>query len=202
MKKYPIVEIFKSFQGEGHFVGYPMVFVRLAGCSVKGCSIREECDEAPWKATETLDVDVLVDRAWRMNPGGVVCITGGEPTDHDLLPLITLLHARMLRVHVETSGENPIVGYPVEWITVSPKTFTYKQRVGHALKIVVRPEWSWDDVLSLDEGTQFFHRYLQPLYVDGKPSNLEQVMQMLLAHGNVGSRWALSMQAHKVWGVR
>ena len=33
---YPVADIFHSLQGEGHFVGYPMVFVRLAGRSVVG----------------------------------------------------------------------------------------------------------------------------------------------------------------------
>lgn len=46
--KYPVTSVFRSLQGEGHFVGYPMTFVRLAGCSVQDCMIRAVCDEAPW----------------------------------------------------------------------------------------------------------------------------------------------------------
>lgn len=45
--KYPITSIFRSIQGEGHFVGEVMTFVRFAGCSVLKCSIRSVCDEAP-----------------------------------------------------------------------------------------------------------------------------------------------------------
>lgn len=202
MKAYPVVEIFKSLQGEGHFVGYPTVFVRLAGCSVQDCAIRRECDEAPWRRTEVLDALSIAERVWRMEPSGIVCLTGGEPTDHDLVPLVGALRSYCLRVHVETSGVRSIAGYPLEWITVSPKTFDYQQRSGHTLKIVVRPEWKWTDVLRLDEGTQFFHRYLQPLYGKDGPLNLRQVMDMVLARENVAGRWALSTQAHKVWQIK
>jgi 7-carboxy-7-deazaguanine synthase len=86
---YPITSIFRSLQGEGHFVGYPMTFVRLAGCGVTNCHIRKECDEAPWKAEHTLDAAGVVAECQRLRGSGIVCISGGEPTDHDLLPLVS-----------------------------------------------------------------------------------------------------------------
>lgn len=206
---YPVARIFHSLQGEGHFVGYPMTFVRLAGCSVAGCRIRMLCDEAPWKATETLSPTAISIKIGVAHPGPhIVCITGGEPTDHNLLPLIERLRADGHRVHIETSGERSIEGLPLDWITVSPKTDGYEQRQGHALKIVVLPEWgpppkAWDMVAAIDAGTNFFHRYLQPLSgPDGKPVNLTQVVEMLTGgYRNAGARWALSAQAHKAWGV-
>jgi hypothetical protein len=71
------------------------------------------------------------------------------------------------------------------------------------LKLVVRPEWggdAWSIVNAIDEGTHFFHRYLQPLTVDGGPLNLAQVTEMLLSASN-GGRWALSTQAHRFWNL-
>lgn len=200
--RYPVTAIYKTFQGEGHFVGYRMVIVRLAGCSVTGCALRAECDEAPWKATETLTAAEIVDRAWRLNPGGIVLITGGEPTDHDLIPLVDGLTAHRLRVHLETSGVRALTGLPIEWITVSPKTPTYAQRTGHTLKIVVRPGWDWNQVLFLDEATTFFHRYLQPMTSPDGTNNLSEVISMLSSGSNPGGRWALSTQAHRTWGLR
>lgn len=204
--RYPISAIFgPTLQGEGHFVGYPMVFVRLAGCSVTGCSIRKECDEAPWKAVETLDPGAVVDRVAALASAGMVNITGGEPTDHDLIPLVDQLHRRGYRVHMETSGTRPVVGMPIEWLTVSPKRPDYVHRTGHVLKVVVRPEWGWPEVRALDEGTSFFHRYLQPLTnaATGQPVNLEQVKAMLLERTVAeAGRWALSSQAHRYWGIR
>lgn len=205
---YPVTEIFRSLQGEGHFVGYPMTFVRLAGCSVLDCAIRSRCDEAPWKATKTLRADDIVYSCKAKAESGIVCLTGGEPTDHDLLPLVVALRDAGYRVHIETSGVRSIEGVPFDWITVSPKTQGYKQRQGHTLKLVVLPEWgsqqqAWDIVTSHDG--EYFHRYLQPLYgADGKPVNLDQVAKMLLVepHFNGGGRWALSTQAHKGWGLQ
>lgn len=195
--RYPIVEIFRSLQGEGHFVGYPCVFVRLAGCSVKSCTIRAECDEAPWKATETADVDDIVDRAFELQPGGICVITGGEPTDHDLIPLVDRLTTKGMRVHLETSGVRPVTGMPIEWITVSPKHPHFVQRAGHTMKLVVRPEWDWRMVMEFDDRTHFFHRYLQPLTMPDGSTNFDQVVRMLLTEDP--RRWALSTQAHKVW---
>lgn len=206
--KYPVATIFRSFQGEGHFVGYPMAFVRLAGCSNLKCSIRKECDEAPWKESERLDADEILARIiklgfWMPNKS-IVCLTGGEPTDHDLVPLISALMGQGFRIHMETSGVRPVTGYPLEWLTVSPKTPAYVQRTGHVLKVVMRPEWSAKEIDSLNIGTEFFHRYLQPLtdVATGMPVNLVQVMKLLESDWNVDARWALSTQAHRYWGIR
>lgn len=199
MTTYPVSKIFRTLQGEGHFVGYPAVFIRLAGCSVLGCSIRSECDEAPWKAAETLTSVEVAARAAFFNPGGIAVITGGEPTDHDLIPLVCGLKDMGMRVHLETSGVRSVDGYPLDWITVSPKLPGYAQRSGHALKVVVRPSWTWKQVAALDEGTTFFHRYLQPLTMSDGSSNLAEVVALL--DQVQGSRWALSVQAHKQWGL-
>jgi organic radical activating enzyme len=198
---YPVADIFFSLQGEGHFVGYPMAFVRLAGCSVQKCHIRAECDEAPWKMRERLTIPEIIDRVKGLQPMGIVCITGGEPTDHDILPLIAALRDAGQRVHLETSGVRSCAGYPLEWLTVSPKVLGFSgmvQRTGH----------TWDIVHGIDVDTDFFHRYLQPTTGDdGKPVNLDQVVNMLLNRDATGARngqgrWALSSQAHRYWGLK
>lgn len=209
---YPVSDIFFSLQGEGHFVGYPMVFVRLAGCSVQDCHIRAECDEAPWKMKERLSTEEIVDRVTSLQPLGIVCITGGEPTDHDILPLISALRDAGQRVHLETSGSRSVCGYPLEWLTVSPKVLGnggLVQRCGHALKFVIRPEWTareaWNIILGTSAMTQFFHYYLQPTTVLGVPVNRDLVISMLLNQdgcGHNGGKWALSMQAHRAWGLK
>ncbi len=200
---YPVTSVFRSIQGEGHFVGSPMTFVRLAGCSVGGCSIRKECDEAPWRATEKLAASQIVTRCLLWGAGERVCVTGGEPTDHDLVPLVAGLRDAGFKVHIETSGVRSIAGAPFEWITVSPKTPDYVQREGHTLKVVARPGTTWADVMALDEGTAFFHRYLQPLTQPDGTSNINEVLRLLFDNNFGGhGRWSLSIQAHKAWGLK
>jgi organic radical activating enzyme len=186
-----------------------MVFVRLAGCSVQKCHIRAECDEAPWKMRERLSVQEIVDRVAKIRPDMfatmIVCVTGGEPTDHDLMPLLSALREDDYRIHMETSGVRSVAGWPLEWLTVSPKTPTFAQKTGHALKVVVRPEQTddeaWLAIDRLDAHTDFFHRYLQPMTLLGVPANTAQVARMLLSDHNVEGRWALSAQSHRTWGL-
>lgn len=206
--KYPITEIFHSIQGEGHFVGYPMTFVRFAGCSVTKCSIRKECDEAPWKAKEHLTAEEIVFRVKSLRSsegGGIVCLTGGEPTDHDIAPIVALLRQEEYRVHIETSGVRSLDGIPFDWITVSPKTTDYVQRSGHTLKVVVRPGWTVSEAREIIERmnrrTNFFHRYLQPMAMRDGTTNVTGVIA-LLTDPEVRNGWALSTQAHKTWGIK
>ena len=202
--EYAVADIFgPTLQGEGHFVGYPATFVRLAGCSVKSCHIRRACDERPWAERDRLSATAIIERLRGLAGSGIVVITGGEPTDQDLVPLVAALNDARYRVHLETSGVRSVVGLPIEWLTVSPKTSDYLQRTGHTLKVVVTPDMSWEDVDRLDDGTNFFHRYLQPLTnVSGEPENLGEVIQMVTSPRNANGRWALSTQAHRVWNVK
>ncbi len=202
--KYPVTEIFYSIQGEGHFGGYPMVFIRLAGCSILDCRIRAECDEAPWKAKlGTLTADEIVDQVKALRTIGRVCITGGEPGDHKLTQLVCALRDAGYLIHMETSGTKLLEGIITDWLTVSPKVAGYRQRHGNELKLVVRPEWEhmgdgpWAFIRGASDDTQFFHYYLQPLYgADGKPINLDQVLALVHGNGNNG-KWAISEQRHK-----
>jgi organic radical activating enzyme len=203
MTRYPVAEVFRSLQGEGHFVGYPMTFVRFAGCSLWGtkrCHIAEWCDTEPTRVRSRLTADEIAKAG---TAGGIVVLTGGEPTDYDLVPVVDSLTRARVRVHLETSGARSVLGLPIEWITVSPKTPDFAQRTCHTLKIVVRPGWGWKEIDALDEGVTAFHRYLPPMTDGiGNAVNLDEVTRLLLGERNADSRWALSTQAHRTWGIR
>lgn len=190
--RYPVAEIFYSIQGEGRWVGRPMTFARLAGCSVRACHIRRECD-TDWRHGRSMALADIVARVRKL-PGQVVSITGGEPTDHALAPLLAALDG--YEVHMETSGIRAAPA--VQWLTVSPKTFDYTQRTGGALKVVVRPEWGWAELDRLSADAHFDCYYLQPLTVAGEPVNLSQVLRMVQER----PRWAVSVQAHRLWRLR
>lgn len=125
----PIAEVFESIQGEGTWVGTPMLFLRLAGCNVgkpakalkvgpfpmlhtgveaMACSTYDgrifpcDTDYGLKKKLPIEDVMVMLEG----NKYRHVCVTGGEPFLHDFLleELFYELASRDIMMHVETSG--------------------------------------------------------------------------------------------------
>ena len=85
--KYPVVERFKSLQGEGMYAGTPMAFIRFVGCSVgkKTCAFCDTDFVEPltWRGGGEYTEDELLEWA---QPYRHICLTGGEPLDQDLEP--------------------------------------------------------------------------------------------------------------------
>lgn len=131
---YPISEIFHSVQGEGAWVGTPMMFVRLAGCNVGKYDsgpinvALKSPDFEMFKAKthsvctsftgESFLCDTDYHQSYRSSAEDIaaeldteehVCITGGEPFLHDLRPLMNAFWALPAkpRIHIETSGTKP-----------------------------------------------------------------------------------------------
>lgn len=192
--------VFRTVQGEGALLGIPMVFIRLAGCSV-GCP---ECDtdyrvdrqvEAPLLAREVASLMFPTDR-W-------VWITGGEPLDRDLAPLLVeLRRIPGVSIALATSGvyQSPD---EVDFLSVSPHVLNSKwvQRCGDELKIVPRLNG-----LNLDDleriigwpgmGQPIFkHHYVQPLA--GDKDSLVDCLYWISRHPG----WRMTVQAHKLWGL-
>lgn len=136
---YRIAEKFKSIQGEGVYAGTPMAFIRFVGCSV-GKTICQHCDtdfdkSYPWRGGGEFHEDELW--AWAQ-PYRHICLTGGEPFDQDLYPLIArFIYPRFsmgeevdTMIHIETSGTKGVPVFMLDtdgthskqvWICVSPK---------------------------------------------------------------------------------
>lgn len=105
--------IFYTVQGEGKFVGYPTVFVRLSGCNLR-CAWKNKdgtlttCDTPhtsfnPEKNNK-MDVGDIVDKVLAHNCKHVV-ITGGEPYfQKEVVELIDCLYLHDKHVTVETNG--------------------------------------------------------------------------------------------------
>lgn len=138
--RYAVNTLYQSIQGEGTLTGTPMIVLRLQGCGV-GCPW---CDtKQTWDLAETHRVDTLPDAvatldAWCWSTpdqivdtlrgsfpsyvGAWVLLTGGEPANQDLVPLVTHLHRAGYRVSLETSGTAlGHLGAMIDWVTVSPK---------------------------------------------------------------------------------
>jgi organic radical activating enzyme len=206
--KYPLAPngVFWSIQGEGHLRGFQMSFVRLAGCSV-GCS---GCD-TNYSVAERLTEAEIVARVATVRPAGDrdawVWITGGEPTDHDLRPLLGALKAAGHSTAVATSGAARMIP-PVDWLSVSPHSSApgaFLQRYGNEVKLVDGlnglhlEEWAeaWDGQ------ADFFYRYVQPLSESGPAGYVEDPASLArcLAFLKRRPRWALSRQDHHAWKV-
>lgn len=227
---YPVAEIFSSIQGEGAYVGLPMTFIRLAGCSVGRplsstdplFPVYTRCHPAvgpsficdtDYRRTINMNEESLLD-AVKENSPRVVCLTGGEPLIHDLAPLVGALSEGGYGVHLETSGTRiipPDLG--LSWVSCSPKAGfltsnamlvdEFKFLVSSATELgeieeFLKRECEWEEEeLELPVRSQVF---LQP--VNGLSSldwtSLANIYKMLEQR----PRWQLSVQLHKVLGVR
>lgn len=199
--QYPLAPqgVYWSLQGEGHLRGFGMVFIRLAGCSV-GCA---QCD-TDYSVSVRLEAEAIADSANALTPQSVkdrwAWITGGEPTDHDLKPLIAALRSHGFSVAVAISGHKRLIP-PVEWLSVSPhNSDLIYQTYGNEIKLV-------DGLNGLDmnewiqrypdDKTDFFYRYVQPMSIRGieQKDSLWRCKLFLERHPN----WALSRQDHNIW---
>ena len=209
---YQVKEIFYTLQGEGANAGRPAVFCRFAGCNL--WSGREEdrakavcnfCDTDFVGTDGTLggkftDADALADTIAAHWPSadrahGFVVMTGGEPLLQVDTGLIQALHARGFEIAVETNGT---IAAPagIDWVCVSPKAGApWVQREGHELKVV------WPQVafnLAELEAANFKHRYLQPMDNVLKADNLAACIALCMQR----PAWRLSLQTHKMTGIR
>ena len=229
---YTVKEIFYTLQGEGAQTGRAAVFCRFSGCNLwsgreedRSRAVCQFCDTdfvgtgpdgGKFKSAEEL-ADAI-DRCWAgegrddsvsdSSPlsagmaGGstglpkkyVVC-TGGEPllqVDEDL---ISELHRRGFEVAVETNGTRP-APLSLDWICVSPKAGApLVQRTGSELKLVYPQDNAPPEKF---EQLDFRHFFLQPMDGPDTARNTERAIEYCLRH----PRWRLSIQTHKLVGLR
>jgi 7-carboxy-7-deazaguanine synthase len=208
---YAVKEIFYTLQGEGALTGRPAVFCRFAGCNL--WSGREEdralaactfCDTdfVGLDGTEGgryEDAGALTDKIVALWPASrrdrfVVC-TGGEPLLQLDLNLIETLHARGFEIAIETNGTIPLPS-DLDWVCVSPKAGNeLVVTSGDELKIVV-PQAGLDP---RDFAELAFRRFsVQPMDGPDRAANTEIAIRFCLEH----PKWQLSLQTHKVTGIR
>lgn len=190
-----VSETFTSHQGTGHLLGVAQHFVRFAGCAVR-CPIRAECDERPAltrKDSTPRTAAGLVQEALDSGTGWLH-VTGGEPTDQSegLQDLVRLARVSGLRVHVQSSGVRHV---PVQWdwLTISPKVDPLVHTFGQECIVVDDGTWTVERLAELRDATKFWCYYLVPL----SEQNVARTGQLATESG-----WDLTIQAHKVWGLK
>lgn len=194
MTTYPIAPngIYWTIQGEGPLLGKPMRFVRLAGCSV-GCP---ECD-TNYTVAERMSVGEICERLDRLPQTGWTWVTGGEPLDHNLNPLLESLRLQG-RVAVCTSGHaHSTLYHNYDYLHVSPhgKPADLKVLSGSVVNLVPGLNGlDLNDWLTFD-GIGFRDRYVTPC--EGKPETVAQCIEWVKTRPT----WRLGVQAHKSWGI-
>ncbi|HVY17878.1 MAG TPA: 7-carboxy-7-deazaguanine synthase [Rhodopila sp.] len=212
---YAVKEIFYTLQGEGAQAGRPAVFCRFAGCNLwsgreqdRAEAICRFCD-TDFVGTEGTgggrfpDATTLADAvaaAWPAagRRGGrpfVVC-TGGEPLLQLDAPLVAALHARGFEVAIETNGTIAPPPPGLDWICVSPKAGApLRLREGDELKLVVPQP---DLALEALEELNFTRFSVQPMDGPNAVANIRMAVELCLRR----PRWQLSLQTHKLLGIR
>lgn len=107
-----VVEIFKSIDGEGIRAGFPVTFIRLAGCNLNCsyCDSRYACDWKDEDVTEMTPEEIFT-KVFKMGNKRIT-LTGGEPLIHeDVDTLIELLRNNGFEINIETNGSVDIDKY-------------------------------------------------------------------------------------------
>lgn len=193
-------EIFYSLQGEGRFTGTPAVFIRLSGCNLK-CDF---CDTEHRQGME-MSEDEIVKEVLKY-PTKHVVITGGEPLLQLTPSLLQKLHKNKKYIQVETNGSiNPQdeILLVIDWITCSPKygNIPNIQKIDE-LKVVydiAHPEFVTE--LENVQTTYNSTYYLQPCdrqNTEYNETNIASCLKYILEH----PKWKLSLQTHKLLGLR
>lgn len=208
---YAVKEIFKTLQGEGAQTGRIAVFCRFAGCNLwsgreadRATSVCTFCDTDFVGVNGTgggrfSDADVLADAIaaeWKGSAANrYVVLTGGEPLLQVDDALVTALHARDFEIAVETNGTQ-VAPAGLDWICVSPKADAdLVLRSGHELKLVYPQASALPDRF---EHLAFDHFFLQPMDSPTAAANLDAA----ISYCTDNPRWRLSLQSHKMIGIR
>jgi 7-carboxy-7-deazaguanine synthase (Cx14CxxC type) len=209
---YSVKEMFYTLQGEGANAGRPAVFCRFAGCNLwtgreedRASAVCQFCDtdfvgtdgDGGGKFASAQELAQTIAGFWPRSDAKnrFVVLTGGEPLLQVDAALIEALHAEHFFIAVETNGTiAPPPG--IDWLCVSPKAgSTLAVTAGQELKLV------YPQLLANPrqfESLNFENYYLQPL--DGPQAQANT--QAAVAYAQAHPQWRLSLQTHKLIGIR
>ena len=216
---YTVKELFSTLQGEGAHAGRAAIFCRFAGCNLwsgreedRAAAICQFCDTdfvgsdgfGGGKFDTAISLAEAIEAAWRSTSAGpqqrYVVFTGGEPLlqlDDDL---IAALHQKGFAVAIETNGTMK-VPKGVDWVCVSPKAGSDLIVLqADELKLVI-PQQDHADlekIMARFEKMDYRNRFLQPMDGPSLKSNTELAVSLCQKR----PLWRLSLQSHKLIGIR
>ena len=187
-----INEIFCSIQGEGYHTGVPAVFIRTSGCNLR-CAFCDTLHDEGWE----MSIAEIVVAPSAFRPRHAV-ITGGEPSLQGELPqLVDALHEVGFYVQIETNGTRPLPA-SIDWVTCSPKVL--------AQTVVTQPNelkvvYQGQDMQPYEQGFRPQVWSLQPCDTGNRERNAE-LLEATIRYVTDHPQWRLSLQTHKLIGVR
>jgi 7-carboxy-7-deazaguanine synthase len=226
--KYKLNDLYPTIQGEGAQTGTPMVLIRLQGCGVgcPFCDTKETWQSDPAHQVERFALAAGTNPKWCEADGTTIAglaraaaphfswalITGGEPAEQDLAPLVRSLHAQHMRVSLETSGTAlGHLGADFDWVCVSPKLNmpggkpVVIDAIRHAdeIKMVVGKQADLDRLDAwlpdVHAGTKYRGR---PPVISLQPVSQSVGATELCVRTAMQRGWHVSLQQHKTLGVR
>ena len=210
---YAVKELFYSLQGEGANTGRAAVFCRFAGCNLwsgreadRAGAACDFCDtdfvgqdgDGGAKFADAEQLADAVEQLWPRQAAPTlrfVILTGGEPGLQVDQALVDALRKRKFEIAIETNGT---VALPqsIHWVTVSPKgDAALEVGEGDELKLVY-PQVGVDPARFAE--LPFDHFYLQPKDDANRLQNMASAVEYCRLHPN----WRLSLQTHKLLGIR
>lgn len=216
---YTVKELFPTLQGEGAHAGRAAIFCRFAGCNLwsgreedRATAICQFCDTdfvgsdgfGGGKFDTAISLAEAIEAAWRSTSAGpqqrYVVFTGGEPLLQLDDELIAALHQKGFAVAIETNGTMK-VPKGVDWVCVSPKAGSDLIVLqADELKLVI-PQQDHADlekIMARFEKMDYRNRFLQPMDGPSLKSNTELAVALCQKR----PLWRLSLQSHKLIGIR
>ncbi len=216
---YTVKELFPTLQGEGAHAGRAAVFCRFAGCNLwsgreedRATAVCQFCDTdfvgsdgAGGGKFETASLLAdTIEEVWNSTSAGpqqrYVVFTGGEPLLQLDTALIDALHAKGFTVAIETNGTIK-VPKGVDWVCVSPKAGSELIVLqADEIKVVI-PQVGHnplETLLARFEKMDYRNRFLQAM--DGP--DLQENLALAVRLCQKRPLWRLSLQAHKMIGIR
>lgn len=216
---YTVKELFPTLQGEGAHAGRAAVFCRFAGCNLwsgreedRQTAICQFCDTdfvgsngfGGGKFQTAQALADAIELSWKSTSAGpqqrYVVFTGGEPLLQIDQDLIEAVHAKGFSIAIETNGTIK-VPKGIDWVCVSPKAGADLIVLqADEIKLVI-PQAGHDaleTLLARFEKMDYRNRFLQAM--DGP--NLKDNIQLAVRLCQKRPLWRLSVQTHKVIGIR
>jgi 7-carboxy-7-deazaguanine synthase len=206
-----IVEIFPTLQGEGPYVGYPAVFIRLGGCNL-ACDF---CD-TEFEKYQNLSLKEILEEAQKLSKNNekkvarkLIVITGGEPLRQPISKLCEELIKLGFLVQIETNG-TIFRELPNEVkIICSPKVTNNKyhqirldllSKISAFKFIISASNELYKNISEIGQSKFNIPIYLQPMDEYDKKKNKENIkLAVKLCQEN---NYILSLQTHKYLGIR